>query len=280
MADSLHRAATELATVIPEVWSKKWYPTLLAELPFNDLIDKSYEGEIAALGDTVNINNWPEFDQGTELAEDAVADAEAVTPTQQQLVINKQVVKDFIITDVGMVQSLEAQTVLRDLANYSIMKKMQSDIITATVPSSSSPDHQIAYDSGTTLALADILEGKELLDGANVPKPMRKMVVDAPQENDLFNITGFVSRDFIPAGSPVQSGEFSTPLLGFETKTTTEASNVTYLLHPSYLTMAVQKALEVKVYDLGGQGKRAMRINTTILYGVKQLGNTRVVEIS
>jgi len=79
---------------------------------------------------------------------------------------------------------------LRELAVYSINKKIQSKIIALTVPSASTPDHQISYDSGTTLALADLLEGKTLLDAQDVPQSDRHMVVGASQLNDVFNITG------------------------------------------------------------------------------------------
>jgi len=280
MADKVMRASTEVVEAIPEIWSASFYPTLLEALPFNESISRDYEGEIQALGDTVNILNAPQFDEATELLEDAKNDADSITITKQQLVINKRVVKDYILTSLADRQAIDTSNQLRDLAMFSIMKKMQSIIIAATIPSASAPDHQIAYDSGTTLALADILEAKELLDVALVPDMNRQMILDAPQWNDLFNITGFVSRDYIPTGSPYQTGTFATPILGFAPKMTTEASAVSYFFHPQYLTMAVQESPSVKVYDLGVEGKRAYRVNVDVLFGVKQLGNTRVVEIA
>lgn len=281
MADKVMKASSELASVIPEIWSPAFYPTLLEALPFNDVVDRSYENEIRALGDIVNITNFPQFDLAEELAEDAKNDADAVTATTTQLVIDKQVVKDYIVTSVAMAQWLDSNNELRDLAMHSIMKKMQQIIIAEISPSSSAPDHTIAYDSGTTLTLADILEAKELLDDADVPDDgLRCMILGSEQWNDLFNITGFTSRDFIPAGSPLAGASFSTNLLGFRPKLTTEAGDVAYLFHPSFLSMAVQKSPAVEVFNLGVDGKRGMRVNVTTLFGVKQLGNTRVVTIS
>lgn len=190
MADQIMTAGSEFSVIVPEVWSARTYEVLLAKLPFNDSIDRSYEGEIRDLADTVNINSIPEFSAADELQEGARADAEALTVTSQQLVINKRLVKDFIVTKKAQLQSLEVMDKLRDHAAYSIMKKMQSIIISTISPSASAPDHQIAYDSGSTLALADILEAKELLDEQDVPDEMRKGIVDVPQYNDLFNITG------------------------------------------------------------------------------------------
>lgn len=279
MADDVMKTSAELDGITPELWSAKFYPTLLEQLPFNGSVARDYEGEISALGDIVNINSFPQFDLADEILENERANADSVTASKQQLTINKQLVKDFIITKKAMAQSLDAMNELRDLALHSIMKKMQAIIIAAIVPSASSPDHAIAFDSGTTLQLADILEAKELLDNADVEEPGRKMILGAAQYNDLFNISGFVSRDFIPAGSPLSSGAIATPVLGFQVQWTSEAGNVAYLFHPLFLQLAVQQMPEVKVYDLGVDGKRAQRVNMDVLFGVKQCSDVRVVTI-
>lgn len=279
MADQLI-STTETSAIIPEVWSARFYDVLVARLPFIESVDREYEGEIQNLGDTVNVSSVPEFDEALDLAEGAKGDARSSTISGQQLLINKRPFCDYIVTKKAQLQSLPFMDKVRDMSIFAIMKKMNSDVISATVPSASAPDHQIAYDSGTTLALADILEAKELLDDANVPEAMRKLITDSAQLNDLFNITGFTSRDFIPAGSPLASGGFNTPILGFELDWTTTANNVSYLFHPSYLTAAVQQELDIKVYDLGVDGKRAARVNVDLLWGLKQLDNKRVVTIS
>lgn len=278
MADEIMNAGSEMSAIVPEFWSSNWYPTLLEKLPFNASVARDYEGEISALGDTVNISSIPQFDLAVEIQENEKVDADSTTLSGQQLVINKQLAKDYIITKKALKQSLDAQMALRDLALHSIMKKMQSIIVAAIVPSTS-PDHSIAYDSGTTLALADALEAKELLDNADVEELGRQMVLGAAQYNDLFNITGFTSKDFVPAGSPLSAGAVTLPILGFEVKWTSEVGNTAYLFHPIFMQLAVQQMPDVKVYDLGGEGKRATRVNMDVLFGIKQCSNLRVVTI-
>ena len=214
------------------------------------------------------------------MPEGARNDAEALTPTQQSLVINSNIVKDFIVTNRAQLQSLPHMDKLRELAIFAINKKIQSKIITLSVPSASNPDHQIAYDSGTTLALADILEAKELLDTANVPQGDRHIVMGAAQLNDVFNITGFTSSDFLVSGAPIQTGQLPSALLGFMPHFTTEVGAVTSLFHSSYFTMASQEGISVTQYDLGGDGVRAHRVNVDWLGGFKQLDDTRIVEIA
>lgn len=280
MADEVLRKGTELDGITPELWSAAFYPTLKEKMVFIDSVSRDYEGEIEALGSILNINTFPQFDLADEILENERANADSVTASQQQLVINKQLVKDYIITKRAQLQSLDAGDALRDLAMHSIMKKMQQIIIAEIVPSASAPDHSISYDSGTTLALADILEAKEVLDNADVEELGRTMIVGAEQNADLFNITGFTSRDFIDGQSPLTSGMMSSGVVGFTPRWTSEAGDVAYFFHPLFLTMAVQQEPEVGVYDLGVDGKRGTRVNMDVLFGVKQLSDLRVVTIS
>lgn len=280
MANQVMDSSSNLSVIIPEVWSSNWYNALLAELPFNSVVSRDYEGEIQNLGDRVKISQFPEFSDATELAETAANDADAITVTQQSLIINKRIVKDFIVTDKASLQSLPAMDKLQDLAIYAILKKVQSIIIAATLPSSSAPDHTIGYDSGSVLALADILEAKELLDASDVPLANRHCVLGAAQANDIFNISGFTSSDFVAGANLLTSGVVGNPLVGFQPHMTTEAGAVAYFFHNSYFTMAAQKGIAIKIYDLGVQGTRAARVNVDILAGFKQLDSKRVVTIS
>jgi hypothetical protein len=280
MADQIHSTASELSVIVPEQWSARYYDVLLASLPFNSIISRDWEGEISNLGDRVKISTFPEFSAATELAEGAKGDADAVTVTQQSLIINNRTYKDFIVTNKAQLQSLPAMDKLRELAIYAIQKRIQAVIIAAISPSASSPDHQIAYDSGSTLGLADILEAKELLDAQDVPMSDRHVVLGAAQTNDIFNITGFTSSDFVLDGSPLTSGEVGRALLGFQPHMTTEVGAVAYFFHRSFMTMAAQQGVAVSIYDLGVEGKRAARVNVDTLWGLKQLDNKRVVSIS
>ena len=277
---SLPISSSVSAAIVPEIWSARFYSVLRAALPFNSSVDNSYEGEIRSLGNIVNISTISDFDEAGVLSEGAAGDTDLQSYSKQQLTINKRVYKDFAVTDESQLQSLPQMDSLREKAVYSILKKMQQLIIDNIVPSSSAPDHTASYASSTTLALSDILAVKELLDTQNVPVDSRVAVLGAAQWNDLFNITGFMSRDFIPAGSPLTSGDFNTPVCGFMPKLTTVVGNTSYWFHPSFFTIAVQKQLGVKVFDLGVEGVRSFRVNTDLLMGLKQLSNVRVATLS
>lgn len=280
MADEIERTSSEVSVLVPQIWSQRYYDVLLADLPFNSVVSRDWEGDIQDLGDTVKISSIPQFDDAVDLPEDARSDADAVTATQQSLVINKRIVKDFIVTNKSMLQSIPFVDKLREMAVYAINKKIQATIISLIVPSAASPDHTLAYDSGTTLALADMLEAKEDLDAQDVPQQGRHFVVGSAQLNDIFNITGFTSSDFLVSGAPLATGQLPPSLLGFMPHFTSVVGNTSYFFHDSFFTIASQRGMNVQEYDLGVDGKRASRVNTDVLIGFKQLDNKRVVTIS
>jgi hypothetical protein len=280
MADQIERASTELSVLVPKLWSAQYYDVLLAGLPMADTISKDYQGEIANLGDTVNVSQFPEFGDAVELAEDQKNDASAITVAQIQLIINKRIAQDFIITNLAMMQALPAMEKLQELAIYSIMKKIQALMVSLIIPSASAPDHTLAYTSGTTLALADILAAKELLDAEDVPMSNRHMCVGAAQLNDMFNITGFTSTDFGVSNAPLLNGGLPSQILGFIPHFSSLFGNTSYFYHSSFFQMATQQGMNVSVFDLGVDGKRAQRVNCDTLIGLKQFDNKRVVTIS
>jgi hypothetical protein len=278
MADQVI-STVETTAIIPEKWSSRYYDVLLAELPFNSLVTRDYEGEITDLGDLVNIPSVPEFDDAVILPEATRSDADALTISNQQLVINRRIVKDFIITKRAQLQSLPFVDKLQEMAVYAINKRIQAEIIDLIIPSASAPDHTIAFDSGTTYALADMLEGKELLDNQDVPASDRHQVMGSAQWNDIFAITGFTSSDFLLQGGPLQTGQLPPALLGFTPHMTTLVSNIVYQFHRSFMTMAAQQALNIEVFNLGVDGHRATRVNCDVLIGIQQLDDERVVQI-
>lgn len=279
MADQYMTSGANTSVIVPEIWSANFYDALLAALPFNSVVSRDYEGEIQNIGDRVKISTIPEFSEAEELEEDAAGDADAVTVTQQSLIINKRIYKDFILTDKASLQSLPAMDKLQDLAIYACLKKFHSNIVDAIAPSTSSPDHAIAFDSGTTLQLADVVECKDLLDAADVPLSERHCVLGTAQGNDVFAISQFTSSDFVVNNNMLSTGVVGSPLLGFQPHMTSEVGNVCYFFHKSFFAVASQKAINVKVYDLGAQGIRAARVNVDTLAGFKQLSNVRVVQL-
>ena len=279
MADEQMKSTAELDAINPEVWSSAWYPTLLENLVMMDSVAMDYQGEMNGRGDRVNITTFPQFGTAVDLAEGSRVDAAALEPTGQQLVVNHEIAQDFIITQKAIIQTLEAQEKLREHAFFSIMKKIDQILLNDIAPSTAAPDHITSYASGTTLALADILDAFEALNTANVPDVgQRVAVLGVAQHADLFNISGFVSRDYSPTTNALTSGSISTPVMGFRVKFSSMVSSVSTFLSPEFMQVAVQQNPVPKVFDLGSLGIRAFRTNMTVLFGNKQCSNLRVYQ--
>ena len=279
MADQILTQGTELAALSPEVWSAKLYEALKEKFPFMSVVSREYEGEIKALGDIIHVPSIPLAAEAELLSEGSKGDADSLTVTDNTITINRRPYKDFIVTKKAQLQSVPFMDELRDIAIHSIMQKVEADIVGTISPSASAPDHQITYDSGTTLQLADILEAKELLDDAGVPQEDRHMCLGSEQYNDLYNINAFTSKDF-GEGEAARSGVFGQKLVGFMPHLALEAEATAYLFHKSFMQVAMQQELDIKVYDLGGEGKRASRLNVDLLVGISQFDDERVVSIS
>lgn len=284
MADPILTGGTELAALIPEHWSPRFYDVLRAALPFIGSVDQSYEGEIRKLGDTVRILTVPDFGEADLLPEGSKGDASTVTATSQSLIINQRPYLDFIVEDTAQLQSEEFMTKLRDAAVYAILKRINTIIVGLVAPASG---NALNYTTGTTLALADILAVGRKLDSLDVPSDNRTMVVGTNQLNDLFNIQQFTSRDYRSgAGDPMVTGKFSDTILGWNLKysslygTGSAGSATTYFYHPSFATVAFQKQLNAEAARGTWDGVRATRVNMDCLMGAKQLDSKRVVTLA
>lgn len=275
-------AGGAVSAIVPQIWSQKFTQNLRAALPWIDCVARDYEGEIQNLGDRVFIPTLPDGSVASIMGEGAVGETDAATASTTPLIINLRAYKDFKISDQAQLQSISFMDQLRDIAINAIMQKMQNLIIASVVPSPSAPDHTLAYTSGTTLALVDILAAKRLLDAANVPDDSRFMISGTGQANDMLNIVNFVNTQYAPTmagAAPSITGAVQLPVEGFIPKKTTANGNVSHFFHRSFLQMAVQKQLSIKLYDLGVLGERGYRLNVDILFGLKQNFDTRVVSV-
>ena len=242
------------------------------------MIRRDYEGEIANLGDTVNIPTIADV-TAQNLADGAQGSASTITASVTALVINKRAYVDFLVSSEAKLQSIPFMDNLRNLGIAAILRKMQDDIIAAISPSTSAPDHTIAYDSANVMADADLLEVIDLEKTANWPDSGRYLITGGLQYNDLMAISKFYDKT-LGGNSDLSSGKLLAPVYGHQVDWTTANGNTSYLFHDSFMQMAIQQGLTVKVFDPGVNGQRGFRVNMDVLYGIKQVHNDRVISLS
>lgn len=272
---------TELANLIPELWSPDFYDELRKNLIIAPVFERVYEGVIANIGDTVRVN---QINKGSaEILTDDKQEFASQTASISQFTIEvtKRAVSSYEITDLAQLQSQAFENMLRETMVYELQEKIENDVIAALLPSTSAPDHDIAPASAGDLAAADVAGMRTLFSKQAVPVNNRFLFLDPQYYGDVIQKTAFSSSDFIPAGSPASSGAISSPLYGF---TVAESQNLSadvgYAVHPSALQMVMQQGLRIKLSDLHAQNKFGFLISADIVYGFKLFDNKRIIKIS
>jgi len=273
---------SELAYLIPQVWSSLMYDELRNQLLVANVFSRAYESQLGLkMGDVVKINQLV-APTAQILSDDKDSfEASVMSVNQFSVTVNKRAVASFEITDMALLQSQEFEAQLQAELVYAIRKKMEEDVIAALLPSLSAPDHDIAPGTPGVLVASDLAGMRTLLSNAKVPTLNRFFFASPSYYGDLLGSTNFISSDFVPAGSPASSGAFSSPLYGFTVMESDILGNdVGYAVHPSALQMVIQKDITVKMSDLHSQKKFGQLISADIVYGFSLFDNTRLVKIS
>jgi len=272
---------TDLANLIPEIWAPNMYDELRNQLLIANVFSRAYEGSIRAMGDIVRVNQIA-APTGEILTNDKdLFNAEVMVVNQNSVTVNKRAVAAFEITDTAMLQSQEFEQEAQRSLIYAVRRQIEEDVINALVPSAAAPDHQIAPASASDLAAADVAALRTLLSQAKVPVTNRYLFLDPQYFGDLLTKNTFTSSDFIPQGSPVSSGQFASPLYGFQiAESDILGADVGFAVHPSALQMVMQQELRVKVSDQHVNKKFSMLVSVDILYGISLFDNKRIAKIS
>lgn len=270
---------TELASLIPTIWAPQLYARLKQNLVFMNLFERTYQGSIASVGDTVKVNQIGEI-VGETLTDDKQAFTSQSMPVNTfSIVANRRAVAAVEITDMAQLQSIAFQGDLMDELTFQVMQEIESYLISLLVPSSSAPDHQIAPASASDLASVDITSLRTLASQAYWPLANRHVVLDPAYYSDLSNKAAVVSFDYTRTND---SGEASVKkFAGFSIQESNMlGADIGYALHPSAIQAVMQPSIQVKVSDLHGQNKFGSVISADIIYGATLFDNKRIIKIS
>lgn len=276
--DPLISSGGAVSAIVPEIWSQKYQENFNDLIIFPGLISRDYEQEIVSLGDVVHIPSIDDVVAGN-LTQGAAGVSTAINAGTTPLTINRRSYVDFVITDQAKLQSIPFLEELQTRAIAAIMRKMQDDMIGDIAPSTANPDHTLAYDTGSTLADADLLEALDLERTANWPDSDKFLITGGAQYNDLLNIEKFYSKFINDGSSVVTDGKVIAPVYGHLPAWTTAMGSRTLMFHISFMQAAVQKGLTLTLHDQGAVGKRSFRLNVDVLWGSKQLHDDRVISI-
>ena len=272
MADELD-SATELAGVIPELWSREvhranYSAAIAPKVAYTELTD-----EMKAMGDIIHLNNFPRLTVNDVTATTGAVANQAVTIADVSLTIDKWKECTVEIVDKGGIQSYMSEESLASKfgAEFgpALAEKSDNDLFANYGDLTTN----VAGDGTGIMADEIVRAGLQKLDEARIPKSGRSFVLTPKAFWDLFGQDKYLLAYATGLGKGMQiSGPENVPALygckWYETAELTTTGGISYnlLLHKKCLAMGMQKTINLVRF---AKIALSRRINGNCLYGTK-----------
>ena len=197
---------------VPEVWSANILSNFSKTATAVAVTNRDYEGNIEAMGDTVNITNFTDPTIRSYTAHSTIT-TEAVTDANQQLLIDQANYFAFKVDDVEKAQSVSGGAVLNEQtrrAAYGLANTMDAYVLSqmADGASDAAPDHDIVEQTISTASGAydALIDWNVLLDEADVPEAGRFAVVSPSFYGLLLKDSRFIAAGDDPSAASRLNG--------------------------------------------------------------------------
>ena len=224
---------------IPQVWSARLQENLHKALVFGALCNRNYEGEISQWGDTVHINSLDDITVKPYDPYVSIEDPEQLSGNDATLTINHGAYYNFFINDVD---SIQARTDLMDAAMRNAAYRLAADAelyIIDTIRQDAGMQYELPLPSEAEGGLyALLLEMKNIMDTAGVPRHDRKMIMPPNLESLLLMDNRFITGSS-DADSRLAEGAIARAV-GFDIYISTDLNNEIIAMTPEAVTFANQ----------------------------------------
>lgn len=222
--------------------------------------------------DSVKVPRFDSFTAQRKVAATKLS-AQKLTSSPDQLYLNKQDAVYTLIENIAQLQSsVDMQQVYGERIASALMKKWDAEIYAELINvSTSSPDHTVAYQSGSALTKADFTNAKKLLRTAevDVDDGQLYLAIDPTEEAVVLGLADFVDADKWFSGSEqIKMQGLIGRAYGFQIIVSTQYTSPCFF-HKSACGYARQAQLQFmqapSVADLG------IELAAWHNYGVKQM---------
>jgi len=262
------------ASQVVKYWSQRATTQLREKLLMGGLVNKDYQGEIKAQGDTVKIYSVaaPTATVNTiGTSNSNVFAGSAISSTSVDLVVNEIATAAFEFSSENEMMSILNSKNSECMSSlvFAVEKAINSHLYSVMVPSIASPDHTIG--SVATFDAAAFLNVRLLASTAkwDTSKPWYALL-DPLYYGHQLALTTNTSQDFV-ADRPVVSGLIGAPRYGFTMYEDNSQAPATagqgYFFHPDAVNFAMASSLEVKMSDLHPTGKHGIMLSVSCIYG-------------
>lgn len=216
-------------------------------------------------------------------AENVPVDAQALTWAVDNLPLNKHRVIQVLLEDIANIQSkVQQELQIAERAGLDLAFDTDKHLVDSFYNSASAaaPDHIIPFANTTSLAGADVLSAKLLLDIQKVPQDGRYLAVDPTGYSQLLAVSDFVRVDAINANQVtegIRPGVIGR-IYGFEVfMSQAVVADQHIAFHRTAMAYGVQQGITYKNDD--DLANLAMRHSFSQIFGVKglDLGKRHVI---
>ena len=253
---------------------KFWSPIFTKELRQNNLLinllDKSYQGELKAHGDTVYVSqvNAPTGDLLTVGTDADTFDSELLSMSRISIQANKRAVAAVEITDLADLQSQLGQqdSEIRQSLMYAISKQVNTYLYSLMVPSTSAPDHTLTT---TDFNAATLSTARKTAATAKWPSQEPwYLVVDPSYYSDILDDTTLSSVDYGAQDVPMIGGQVARPRMGFNIfEDNSLSTDIGYAFYKDCIHLVMQKMPTFKLSDLHAQKKFSYLLSVDMVFG-------------
>jgi N4-gp56 family major capsid protein len=279
-------------TFIPELWSARLLYALDKAHVATNLVNREYQGIIANQGDTVHINSIGAITVKDYTKNADIADPDALTTTEQTLVIDQCKYFNFQVDDVDNVQAAgdlidtamgRAAYSLADVADAYLLKTIAAGAASGnTVGAASAP---IALTAANVYE--NIVKLRTKLDKANVPNTGRTIVVPPEVYALLLMDDRFAKSDAAAGQSALLNGEVGR-VAGFtvymsnnvHTGTGTDTGKTAYFeitAQVSTATTYAEQIIKTEAYRL--EKRFADAVKGLHVYGAKVTDGSQIAKL-
>lgn len=248
----------------------QYVQTLLTEksILLPSILDRSADVEVGAK--SISIGRSTKFTAESK-SENSAYTSQVLTWSADALLLDKQEGVYVEAEKIALIQSaISQESEILKAASLALIEKLEGNIYTALAAvSASAPDHKIAFDSSTTLQVADIAEAAQLLDVQKVPMADRFLAVHPTQYWQICGSSAFTEAAKYGSNSALVNGEVG-KILGFTVlKTTSVTENTVLAYHREHVAFARQLAIN---WDSAKKlSNSAVEYLLETIYGLKTL---------
>lgn len=277
-------------TFIPELWSARLLYALDKAHVATNLVNREYQGIIANQGDTVHINSIGAITVKDYAKNADIADPDALTTTEQTLIIDQCKYFNFQVDDVDNVQAAgdlidtamgRAAYSLADVADAYLFKTIAAGAASGnTVGAASAP---IALTAANVYE--NIVKLRTKLDKANVPNTGRTIVVPPEVYALLLMDDRFAKSDAAAGQSALLNGEVGrvagfTVYMSNNVHTGTDTGKTAYFeitAQVSTATTYAEQIIKTEAYRL--EKRFADAVKGLHVYGAKVTDGSQIAKL-